>query len=191
MVKDTRKIVQALNYIACSQVGGIVNCMKAYKLLWLADRYHLRQYGRTVSGDEYHALPHGPVPSDAMSIIEGGCTKLTPYYPKDAYVQRKSRYSFASVQKPDLDVFSESDREALNLILEKYGKMSPQELSEFSHSFPEWKAYEHMIADPALKNGYKIDMDLFFENREVEDDVFNDSPELLALTKELYHQYAC
>lgn len=51
MVKDTRKIVQALNYIACSQVGGVANCMKAYKLLWLADIYHLRQYGRTVSGD--------------------------------------------------------------------------------------------------------------------------------------------
>ncbi len=54
MVKDTRKIVQALNYIACSQVGGVANCMKAYKLLWLADIYHLRQYGRTVSGDGAH-----------------------------------------------------------------------------------------------------------------------------------------
>ena len=76
MVRDTRKIVQALNYIACSQLGHTVNCMKAYKLLWLADRYHLRHYGRTISGDVYYALPHGPVPMDAMNVVEGKPTNL-------------------------------------------------------------------------------------------------------------------
>ena len=57
MMNDTRKIIQALTYIAYQQPGHKINSMKAYKLLWLADRYHLRQYGRTITGDTFFALP--------------------------------------------------------------------------------------------------------------------------------------
>jgi hypothetical protein len=52
--------------------------MKAYKLLWLADRYHLRQYGRTITGDTYFALPLGLIPSDAKNILEKKETNLFP-----------------------------------------------------------------------------------------------------------------
>lgn len=67
--------------------------------------------------------------------------------------------------------------------------MTPLELSEFSHQFPEWKQYEESLKNPKKKNGYKIDLDLFFENKEEASGLFKDSPELLELTKEVYHQY--
>lgn len=86
-------------------------------------------------------------------------------------------------------VFSESDIEALDIILNKFNGMTPKELSEFSHQFPEWKQYEESLKNPQKKNGYKINLDLFFENKEEESGLFTDSPELLQLTKEVYHQY--
>ena len=50
--------------------------MKAYKLLWLADRYHLRQTGTTVTGDAYYAMPFGIVPNDAKCLLDKTKTKL-------------------------------------------------------------------------------------------------------------------
>ena len=186
MVRDTRKIIQALNYIACSQLGHTVNSMKAYKLLWLADRYHLRHYGRTISGDEYYALPHGPVPMNAMNIVEGKPTLLKDGSNGISYIRKSKRYNFTSLLPPRMEVFSTSDKEALDLVLAEYGKKTWWELSDLSHTFPEWKEYETKLDNPYSKNGYKIDMNLFFKNRNREKGIFTEPHELLALSKELY-----
>ena len=186
MVRDTRKIVQALNYLACSQLGKTINCMKAYKLLWLADRYHLRHYGRTISGDEYYALPHGPVPLDAMNVVEGKPTRLMDGSDGVSYIRKSKKYNIVSLREPRLDVFSVSDIEALDIILKEYGKMAWWDLSDMSHSFPEWTQYEALLNNPYSKKGYKIDPNLFFENREDENGVFSEPQELLDLTKELF-----
>ena len=190
MVRDTRKIVQALNYFACSQLGHTINSMKAYKLLWLADRYHLRHYGRTVSGDEYYALPHGPVPMDAKNIVDGKPTRLADGTAGVNYIRKSKKYNISSVAEPRMEVFSASDVEALNIVLKEYGKMSWWELSDMSHTFPEWTSYEAHLNNPYSKNGYKIDMNLFFENRKKEDPIFRDSKELLEVTKAIFTESA-
>lgn len=190
MARDTRKIVQALNYIACSQLGNTINSMKAYKLLWLADRYHLRHYGRTVSGDVYYALPHGPVPMDAMNIVEGKPTTLADGTDGIQYIRKSKKYNITSVKEPRMEVFSQSDIEALDKILNVYGEMKWWELSDLSHEFPEWMEYESSLSNPYSKNGYKIDMNLFFKNRKKENGLFADSKELLELSKEIYSELA-
>jgi uncharacterized phage-associated protein len=45
--------------------------MKALKLIYFADRYHLRKYGRLVTNDIYYAMNYGPVPSSVKDIAEG------------------------------------------------------------------------------------------------------------------------
>ena len=55
-----RKATQALNFFA-RQGGGSINKMKALKLVYFADRSHLRRYGRPVVGDEYLAMNFSPV----------------------------------------------------------------------------------------------------------------------------------
>ena len=186
MARDTRKIIQALNYFASTQLGKTINSMKAYKLLWLADRYHLRHYGRTISGDEYYALPHGPVPMDAMNVVEGKPTRLKDGSDGVLYIGKSKRYNIVSLKDPRMEVFSVSDIEALDIVLKEYGKKTWWELSDMSHSFPEWTHYEAFLNNPYSKNGYKIDAALFFENREKENGIFKESRELLELTKELY-----
>lgn len=187
---DTKKIIQSLNYFADSQIDKSIDNMKAYKLLWLADRWHLRQYGRTISGDEYHALPFGVVPSDAKCILEQKATKLpNDIQTVNAYLQILPDHRFSSKKKPDMSVFSDTDREALSLILAHFNQYDSLQLSEISHKFPEWMKYEQRIKDQRQKNGYKINMDYFFENHKESSNLFNDPQDLLDLTKEIYHQY--
>lgn len=187
---DTRKIIQTLAYMAWKQEEHVMDNMKAYKLMWLADRYHVRQYGRTITGDSYFALPHGIIPSDAKHLLENKRTKLeiSREY-RDTYIVVLPGHKYLAVAQPDLKEFSDSDQDALDKVIEIFGDKSPKELSELSHKFPEWKFYEEMLNDREEKNSYKVNIDHFFEN--CEDDqsgLFVESEELLSLTKQLYHE---
>lgn len=189
MVRDTRKIIQALTYLAGKEEDKVMDNMKAYKLLWLADRYHLRQTGRTITGDVYYAMPLGIVPSDAKCVLENAKTKMrNPKGYKDRYIANKGNHEYMALADADLKVFSDSDQEALDKVYDVYGSMAAIELSELSHRFPEWTFYSELLNDREQKNSYRIDLDHFFEDGP-ENDFFCESKELLDLTKELYHQY--
>jgi len=62
------KFVAALTYLA-SKVRRDFSKLRASKLLYFADRYHLINYGRPIIGDQYAKLPYGPVPSQALSLM--------------------------------------------------------------------------------------------------------------------------
>ena len=189
-MNSTRKIVQALAYIAYKQPGHQVNSMKAYKLLWLADRYHLRQTGRTITGDVFYALPHGVVPSDAKNVVEQQPTRIhndSDYV--NSYIQRVGKYEYRDVQEPDLMVFSDSDQDALDKILDAYGNLTQYELEDLSHRFPEWLAYKDKIEAEDGPKAYRIDLDYFFGETEDESGLFSDDPEKLTLIKEMFHEF--
>jgi hypothetical protein len=190
-MKDTAKIIQSLAYIAWKIDKDGMNDMKAYKLLWLADRYQLRTAGISVSGDTYYAMPHGLVPSDAKCILEGENTKLQndSEYCKQ-YIKIIDKHHYAVVSAPDTDQFSESDISVLDKIIAQFGSCSAKYLSELSHKFPEWTYYQGMLADKDTKNSYRVNIDHFFEPCDENcGGLFSQTAEHLALTKELYHQY--
>ena len=66
---DYKKTTQALNFFArkndCKQ-----NKLKALKLIFFADRYHIRKFGRPITNDKYEAMEYGPVPSNAKDLAE-------------------------------------------------------------------------------------------------------------------------
>jgi hypothetical protein len=179
-----KKAIQALNYLATLS-GGAMNKMKAIKLIWLADRLHIRQYGRTITGDVYFALPFGPVPSTTRDILENSTTlsDLEADYAKEYLTS--SRYEYRSNKAPDLKVFSQTDRDIIERIYAAFGSEDHFTLSEFSHQFPEWRKYEI-----ALKNRqssrFSMDTIDFFENVEEKSGLFNESEEHLQPSKELY-----
>ena len=189
MIKNTKKIIQALAYLAGKEDDKVMDNMKAYKLLWLADRYHLRQTGMTITGDAYYAMPFGIVPSDAKCVLENAKTKLfNPKGYKDRYIASKGSHKFVALADADLKMFSESDLEALDKVYEVFGGMDARQLSELSHGFPEWTFYRSLLDDKAQKNSYRIDLDHFFEDCP-DSEFFCESREMLELTQDLYHQY--
>lgn len=186
---DTRKIIQALAFFAYSQPDHKLDNMKAYKLLWLADRYQLRHSGRFLSGDKYYAMPFGPVPSNAKNILEGKSTVITTNKEYANEFLKTEGKKYEALKNPDLRAFSISDREVLNQVLAIFGSMTPQQLSTMSHQFPEWLAYKDMIQDENCNSSYPINIDYFFDDNNADDKgFFADEPEALGLARDLYYQ---
>lgn len=50
------RIVQVLDYLASKLVGKRLSKLNALKLVYLADRDHLRKYGMPIIRDEYFAM---------------------------------------------------------------------------------------------------------------------------------------
>lgn len=170
-----KKSVQALNYLAVLE-GGAINYMKALKLIWLSDRFHLRNHGRTITGDKYYALKNGPVASFTKDIIiNKHITKEQSAY-SSIFVSVKG-YSLSTNSQPNINVFSQKELEVINTVYDNYKSMSEFEISEFSHNFPEWKQYEEKIKK--TRSSYVIDMNLFFENYKDKSNLFvNNNEEL-------------
>ncbi len=191
MTRNTKKIIQALAYLASRFQDHIMDEMKAYKLLWLADRCHLRQNGRTITGDRYFALPKGVVPTDAKHLLDGDPTDLeTPDGYLAHWIKKIADHKYTIVNSPDLTEFSESDIEVLDRVIDCYGNLSKHELSNLSHKYPEWKEYENMLMNTNEKNSFPINVDLMFKNSDDDKSIlFEQSPEVLDLTKEIYHEF--
>lgn len=163
------KLVQALAFFSRRGVRDL-DKMKAAKLLFHADKYHLLRHGRPVIGDQYVCMEYGPVPSvslDVMNDVVAGDPHFPPIarelFEKYIAVERplfRGYPVFRAKVEPDLDVFSESDIEALEYAVNEYGSKSSWQLSQQSHDEPSWK-----IANERRQPGSSVIMDyrLFFE----------------------------
>jgi uncharacterized phage-associated protein len=135
--------------------------MKALKLLFFADRYHLRKYGRPVSECAYFAMKHGPVASEAKHIAENSprLDQNSRSYVR-RFVRKDDTYHYSSVGDVDQAVLSQTDREALNFAWENFGHYSEFRLQDITHHYPEWKRHAR-----ALREGHRraeIDYSDFF-----------------------------
>ena len=171
---DHKKATQTLNFFA-SIAGGKINKMKALKLIFLSDRYHLRRYGRLVTDDCYVAMKYGPVPSTTMDIAEA-----------DEYLDNKIKdYVIAHIQasddglqieslKPvDTDYFSATDIEAFNFAWNSFGNLDQWGISDFTHNYPEWLKHkdslrsgsrvENIILEDLLEDPNSNDIDKCYE----------------------------
>jgi uncharacterized phage-associated protein len=141
---DSKKTTQAVNYLA-RKSGGQIDKLKTIKLLFFADRYHLRKFGRPVTNDNYFAMDLGPVGSGAKDIID-----QTVYLPKKvkSYAEKfldKEDNTVKSKEDVNMGVFSISDIEALNFVWDIFGKFTGFRLKDISHKYPEWKKHEEIL----------------------------------------------
>ena len=148
-----RKSTQALNYLAHKASSGApirkLNKMKALKLLFFADRYHLRKYGRSVSDCAYFAMKHGPVASEAKRIAEESVrldSRSRSYARR--YLRKNDLYHFSTIADVDNAVLSQTDCEALDFAWQTFGHYTEFRLRDITHHYPEWKRRA-----PALRAG--------------------------------------
>ncbi len=180
-----KKAVQALNYLAIIS-GGSLNKMKAIKLIWLSDRYHLRKYGRLITGDSYFALPNGPVPSATRDVLENSnfIDDIALKY-ANGIISVIDKYNYQSDSECNLKVFSQTDKECLDVVFNKFAKFDHFKLSEISHLFPEWKRHESAFKRQ-LSSRFEIIDDDFFVSIDEESGLFNDSIDDILLSKQMY-----
>ena len=124
--------------------------MKALKLMFFADRYHLRKFGRSITNDTYFAMKFGPVASGCRNLQNGpdeyGATSADSY--ASEFLDCTQQYDYSSRKPVDEDVFSKSDQEALSYAWENYKQQDQFQLADETHRFPEWKKHEAALGTP-------------------------------------------
>ena len=148
---DTKIVIQALHYIL--KKLGKADKLKLIKLIFLADKYHLLKYGRTITEDDYYAMKLGPVGSTVKDVLSFNDFTLseTELDYANKFLRQINQDYFACKEELDLDMLSETDRDVLDYVVEKFGKMSSFELSEYSHKYPEWQQHEYLFENGQAK----------------------------------------
>ena len=170
------KIVELLLRLAHVRPGA--DKYQAVKFFYLADKEHLTRYGRPITSDAYYALDYGPVASNAMDLLErdpevlrkAGIEDLpfrTEIGPRNILYIREPRRGV------DESLFSKSDLKVFDEIVERYGKLTFDELYNLTHGHfaynRAWRSrwpgarraamrYEDMIDDEARRQELLEDM---------------------------------
>jgi len=142
-----RKATQALNFFA-RQSGNRINKLKALKLVYFADRYHLRKYGRPITNDRYLAMEFGPVASSCKDLAE--MSEFIGSEERNYATQFLApvEHDYTSASDVDSAELSQTDLEALEFAWREYGNSEPFDLAVETHKFPEWKKHETRLASP-------------------------------------------
>jgi len=149
---DYRKATQCLNYFAL-KAGKSIDKLRVLKLIYFADRYHLRKYDRFITNDIYFAMGLGPVASSTKDIAEGSefLDETESQYANE-YLRTGTQHELISNKLVDTDVFSESDIEALDFAWNKFGHLSSSDLVELTHKYPEWNRNKQaLLLNPRIE----------------------------------------
>lgn len=157
---NERKALAAVLFVI-QQLGGSVGKHKLAKILYFADKKHLVKYMRPIFGDDYIAMPYGPVPSRVYNGVKGEGDFVS--FREVLNVRNKVIYA---TEKPDMDVLSQSDIECLMASVAENGNLSFQQLVEKSHQFAYKNANGRVISvvDMAREEGASDEVIAYIED---------------------------
>lgn len=126
---------------------------KAVKLIYFAEKEHLRLYGSFIIEDFFIKWEQGPIPSNTLNMIHlDSAYEYDKFFIPDKYKKYLKKYIkfgndeyriIKSIKEPDLGEFSESEIEVLNKIIGKYGKMDANTLGELTHKESWWDSLKY------------------------------------------------
>lgn len=132
---DWAKVVEAIDFVAALKPG--VTQYYIGKILFFADREHLLDYGRPITGDRYVAMEHGPVPSAIRDILKADSDSpddlLGHLHDRVVIEHDENRQKVFTKGTGEFPHLSGSDREYLEAATKKYGTMGFGELKRISH----------------------------------------------------------
>jgi len=161
---NERKAAQIAARFLTSAPGRTLPYMKLIKLMYLVDRESIRRWGAPATDDSYYAMNYGMVLSRVKELINEG--EGTGAWTET--VSAPIGYDVNLVGDPGVDELSRAERALIDEIQATYGHLTRWDLSELTHTFPEWK---HPNGGATPVRLFRIAMALGFsdeEAREVE-----------------------
>lgn len=122
------KVVDVIRYFASSKNVTNLYKVKLMKLMWYADALAYKKRGFAITGLVYQALPMGAVPVGHSSIID---LKDVPCEEVD--IGETSAYHFSLTGEKNFSALSKEEKDILDFVIEKLGKMSKNEMIDFMH----------------------------------------------------------
>ncbi|MCH5342461.1 MAG: DUF4065 domain-containing protein [Acetatifactor sp.] len=122
------KVVDMIRYFAASERITFLYKVKLMKLMWYSDALSYKKRGLAITGLVYQALPMGAVPIGHEVIID---LKDVPCEEVD--MGETNAYHFSLKGISEYPSLNEADKEIMDIVIEKLGKMSKDEIVSFMH----------------------------------------------------------
>ena len=161
---NLEKCIQGISFLAKHRPG--ITQYYVGKVFFFADREHLLDWGRPISGDRYVAMEHGPVPSTIYDLLKSASGEpdeiLEELSLRVRTVQNGNKievYPRADIEQFNFPALSQTDKDYLLEALNRYGRMSFTEVKRISHQD---RAYDDAWSQPGLNN--EMDVRLWFDD---------------------------
>ena len=139
---SSEKILQEICYLL-SLNNGKLNLLKLIKELYLIDRLSIEERDTSLSGDVYFSLPHGPVLSSTLDMLNDLQYKNNNNIWNNFLLSKKSRQDYYPniILKKEIsyDRLSKKDKEYIEKISKSFYSTAPYELEKYTHTLPEWE----------------------------------------------------
>jgi uncharacterized phage-associated protein len=184
--------VQAIDYIINNiSKNAKANKLSILKLLFFAEKYHVRKYGSFFTNDVFYAMKLGPVPSGAKNLLSFSDmdADLRPYY--DNKLEKADEYFVKSLRafktRGDYEDLSDTAIESLDFAIKHFGRLTHSKLVNETHKYPEWKRFEATLQSGATTRE-NIVIDDYFIDSIGKNDPYNGitSNEVLKLNQEWF-----
>lgn len=166
---DINKSIQVILYVANRLERKDFH--KIFKIIYFADRNHISEYGRSITGDTYVAMKAGPVPTriyDIFKVLRGDSLFSDKASMFNNFFDVENDYFIKPKQQANTDYLSESDIEILDASIKEYGSLSIGELCTKSHDYA-WSNTDRDkiidISDIMLENGETTEYIHFVTNQ--------------------------
>jgi uncharacterized phage-associated protein len=182
-MKESFTTIEAIYYLL-KNIGS-ADRLKIVKLIYLADKYHLFHYGRTITDGAYYAMSYGPVSSTVKDILNFNDFNMYPdeikFASKLLKQVGKNDFDANDINNLEIKYLSETDIEALNYICKTFGTWSKDNLLNYTHKYPEWTKHEKKLKTGSKREDIKT-VELFSKI----DNLFNVSDDHIKESKALF-----
>lgn len=159
---NERKVAQMAAFFLGQAPEGRMSHLKLMKLLYLADREAVRRYGLPISGDRFVSMPHGPVLSMTLNLMDGDVESGPDGW--EAWISAKDNHEL-SLRKPfipeELDELSPAEWTVLEAVWQQFGGMDRWGIRDWTHQHcPEWRnphGSSYPISDQSLARAVGFD----------------------------------
>jgi len=186
---EYKKATQVINYLTKKE-GGQIDKLKLIKLVYFADRYHLRRNGRPILNDTYFAMPLGPVGSSVKDIAEFSdflAVDEREYASK--YLARGGQDNIlVSILDVNAEVFSKSEIEALDFAYKEFGEYSASTLVNVTHRYPEWDKFKSSLQSKETTREPMSYSDFFRNPSNCTEDKFTLTKDVLTASRKFYEE---
>lgn len=138
---NERKVAQMATFFLRKESNAHMPHLKLMKLLYLSDREAIKTYGMPISGDLYVSMPHGPVLSKTLNLMDGDIESLEGGW--ESWISDKENHEVAArtvMTNKDLDELSFAELEILEIVWGEFGWMDKWTIRDWTHmNCPEWR----------------------------------------------------
>jgi uncharacterized phage-associated protein len=164
---DYEKTIQLLAYI--QKKANTTDKLALIKLLFFADRMHLRRYSSLISHDVYYALKNGPAASKTLNVLNHSNYLESDVFKTKTKLLAKIQLLNSNeriIKETSTTCLTEEEKKVVDNIVEIFGNFPVNTLIDITHDYPEWKRYEDLL-NSGLTDGELVQMNDFFKNPDV------------------------